>query len=112
MDLMTVKAQVIDLLTNKPETRDNDDLLYLEMLLKIENAAYYSVNWFLTHRTEIGAPTFETVRRARQKAQAENPELLGTRTEGRRRAEKEYYEFALTGQKHRNSDITAQNAEI
>jgi hypothetical protein len=42
----------------------------------------------------MGIPPFETVRRARQKAQAENPELKGTKVEARREAEEKYLEFA------------------
>ena len=47
---------------------------------------------------EYGLPGFETVRRSRQKVQADNPELEGTESTRRKRAKQEavYREFATS----------------
>ena len=47
---------------------------------------------------EYGLPGFETVRRSRQKVQADNPELAGSEAVRRKRAKKEtvYREFATS----------------
>ena len=60
-----------------PETRNDDDFLYLMVCRKISNepAIVCSVDYFLLHRKQLGFPSFETVRRTRQKIQAEHPRL-------------------------------------
>ena len=56
-----------------------------------------SVQSFLFYMNEMGVPPFETVRRARQLAQAKYPELAANATvqQFRRENEAEYYAFAL-----------------
>ena len=88
-----VKSDIERLLEAKKELRDDDDLLYLE-IIREHGKSGVSVDHFLQNRKSMGIPPFETVRRARQKAQAENPELKGTKVESRREAEEKYLEFA------------------
>lgn len=92
-NLIEIKNVVLDILSAKPETRDNDDLLYLE-ILKIYGAEHWSVEQFFRFRKIKNIPPFESVRRTRQKAQAEFPELKGKRAEERMAAEKVFYDFA------------------
>lgn len=88
-----VKLLVKMILATIEEARDDDDRLYLE-IIKCCHAENMTVEAFLTGRKAAGIPPFETVRRARQKAQAECPELRGKRTEERKEAEKVYFDFA------------------
>jgi hypothetical protein len=90
-----VKDDIETLLRENKELRDNDDLLYLE-LLKLYNPDIENVGlgYFLRNRSNTKLPPFETVRRARQKIQAENEDLKGIRTEARKKAEEKYLEFA------------------
>lgn len=79
-ELNTTKGLVKFILTNIPQTRNSDSLLYLKVLQKI--AADYEINLekipvssFLLGLSESPFPCFESVRRSRQTLQRENPEL-------------------------------------
>ena len=78
------------LLEEKPETRDSDMLLYIEVC-KILNpeSVKFPVEYVLLHLKEFGLPNTETVRRTRQKVQASFPELAGNRKVEKARAENE-----------------------
>lgn len=93
MSLTTTFEKVKVLLRNCPELRDNDDLLYIRMAedLGLNNMTFGTV---FTNRKELGLPPFETVRRARQKAQAEDETLRGNRYDERQELEKDFREFA------------------
>lgn len=92
-DIYKVKDIVETLLETKPMTRDDDDLLYLE-IIRNAGVSGVSVDHFLQNRRAMEIPPFESVRRARQKVQAEHPELKGTRVEERKEAEEVFYDFA------------------
>lgn len=92
-DIYQVKMTVEEILETKPRTRDDDDLLYLEIIRRA-GLSGVSVDHFLQNRSAMGIPPFESVRRSRQKVQAEHPELKGTRVEERKEAEDVYYNFA------------------
>lgn len=62
------------ILTDNKKTRGNDDLLYLEVINSM-NMASHTFDYIFRYRSELGIPPFETVRRSRQKIQAEYPEL-------------------------------------
>lgn len=79
-----------------PETRDDDKLLYFAVCTHIlevrgETIADYTVEQFLTTNN---LPPFETVRRARQKIQAEVPSLRGKRRAERMERQEVFRQFA------------------
>ena len=96
-------ALVTNLLTNDPQTRNSDNLLYLRVLehhaqernIDLSNIPLPT---FLSNAGDWGFPCFESVRRSRQKAQEKFPELAAckTITESRMVNEEKYRAFALT----------------
>lgn len=91
-----------------PEVRDDDRLLYFTVcsrILKIrgENIADYTVEQFLTTNN---LPPFETVRRARQKLQAEIPSLRGKRRAERMERQEVFRQFA---RERASSDYSQKN---
>lgn len=95
-DLLQVKRRVEMILEENPATRDSDDLLYLEVIRKAApEAEHLSVGCFFRNRKNLEVPSFESVRRTRQKTQAERPELKGTKESERRDSEAEFRAFAL-----------------
>lgn len=91
--LEAVARTVRGILERCPETRDSDDRLYAE-IIRMHGAEHLSVVDFLRVRAEYGVPGYESVRRSRQKVQAENPELKGARAEERAEAEQAFRDFA------------------
>lgn len=92
-ELKTTTKLVKEALTNFPATRNSDDILYVKVC---ETINPISVNLtfkdMLLKRKEWGLPAFESVRRTRQKVQAENPELGANSTvEGYRVLNEEAY---------------------
>ena len=84
-----------------PETRDDDYLLWLEVLRQTQfpevcDVLSMPVNRFLTIARYTHYPQFETVSRARRKLQAQRPELRATPETQAARAEMErkYREYA------------------
>lgn len=92
-NLHETKKMVRGILERCPETRDNDDLLYLRVIRRY-SADHLTLNEFFTSRAALGIPSFETVRRSRQKVQEENPALKGKRVEERAEAEEAFRDFA------------------
>lgn len=79
-ELKTTKGLVKAILTNNPQTRNSDSLLYLKVLQTIAgvndiNLEKITVPTFLLSLTDSPFPCFESVRRSRQTLQRENPEL-------------------------------------
>ena len=71
---------VKSILEEDEKARNSDSYLYLQVLYRVGKVKGIDVNamsvpQFLTHRNQLGFPCFETVRRTRQKIQAEHPEL-------------------------------------
>lgn len=93
-DLYVVKDLVATILDEMPQTRDDDDLLYLEVIKRSGMDTGCSIHHFFINRKNHNIPAFESVRRSRQKVQAEYPELKGNRVEDRKEAEQAYYDFA------------------
>lgn len=63
-------------LEQHPETRNSDNLLYVRVVENINaNLIYKPFQELFMHAKDYGIPPFESVRRARQKLQAEIPEL-------------------------------------
>lgn len=80
-------------LTNYPQTRDNDNLL-----INVIYSRFYNVNVSCRSFKDVSLneklPAFETIRRCRQKAQADHEELRGKRDRERLERQKEFVEFA------------------
>ena len=92
--LHKIKDLVISILEKDELTRNSDSYLYLRVIRKIaemENANIdrMPVSYFLMHMPELPFPPFESVRRARQKAQAECPWLASSERVSEYRAENE-----------------------
>lgn len=90
------------ILKENEKARNSDSFLYLQVLKHYaaqtgKPVHEMSVQSFLFYMGELGVPPFETVRRARQHAQARNPELAANDTvqQYRRENEAAYYAFAL-----------------
>ncbi len=67
---------VKQLLINDPKTRNSDNHLYCCVVKTICPDALCKPFWeVVEHQNQFGLPCFETVRRTRQKIQAENPDL-------------------------------------
>ena len=78
--LNKIKSRVLRILQEKPQARNSDNLLYLYVIREIAeeqqiNLNFISIEDFLITMPISVFPPFESVRRARQKAQAENKEL-------------------------------------
>ena len=97
--LKEVKKYVEEVLREKPYTRNSDNILYSCVIEKLGVPADMSAVEFFRRAREIGAPNMESIRRARQKVQAEHPELKGDPDVEAARAleEENYKEFAING---------------
>ena len=90
----TIHNKVKRILENNPETRADDWLLILKVW-KEYISTDISVETLLTHHIELGVPNFESIRRCRQKIQADNPHLVDEEArEIRKKEEAEYRQYA------------------
>lgn len=95
--LKKIKPQIQYMLTMHPCLRD-DDFLLLGMVYH----TYYGIGYddgflyVMKNHKELGLPSFETIRRTRQKVQEENPALESSKAKKKERqiAFNEFYEFA------------------
>lgn len=96
-ELMTLKNLVKDILEQIPETRNSDMLLYF-VICNRKNATALDMPFgtVILGLDEYNLPPFESVRRARQKAQAECPHLAASDVVELFRSENEeiYRDFA------------------
>ena len=99
--LNTTKWLVKAILEADERTRNSDSFLYFKVIEYIEQEKGepmlgMTVDHFLTHINELPVPPFESVRRTRQKVQAEFPHLAACDKVAEYRAENEeaYREFA------------------
>lgn len=106
--LLNTARIVEEVLTDYPETRNDDNLLWLKVLEIAEGENNYpgintrpdicdlTVDYLLKNVRYLKLPSYETVSRSRRKIQAKNPELRGTErvTKSRAFAEELYREFA------------------
>jgi len=97
--LKNVEYVVEQILDANEETRASDDVLYLCVCEHFCNGiSLMTLNDFLTTRREMGFPSFETVRRTRQKIFATRPELKPEKvTEERESMRDVYVNYALNG---------------
>lgn len=93
--LNTTHNTVLRILETKPETRSDDWLLILEVWKEYINTEM-SVETLFNYHVALGVPSFETIRRCRQKIQANNPHLVDEKAKTiRREEEKEFRQYAL-----------------
>ena len=92
---------VKEILTTKPETRNRDALLYIEVARHVQEThgtdiLHKPFGLVLMNLQAYDLPTFETVRRARQKLQNEYKELMSDTDVAAQREvnEEEYRQFA------------------
>lgn len=89
--LQTMHERVEDLLRNYPKTRDNDRILIGGVY-----AIYYGVDVndsFKNILLREDLPSFESIRRCRQKIQAQDETLRGNRDKERIEAQKVYLDY-------------------
>lgn len=98
MTSLKATAKIVEkLLRENEQTRNSDSYLYLKVLEQLdEGLCQLPVRAFLSCMGDLKVPTFETVRRARQKLQAKFPELAACEKvqEGRLVNEERYLVFA------------------
>ena len=99
--LKTTKALVKSILESNVQARNSDSFLYLKVIQHYDEE--YNTDFskmpvidFLNGGVDIPIPPFESVRRSRQKVQAENPYLAASEEIELFRAENEqaYKDFA------------------
>ena len=100
-DLKNTTKLVKAILEKDAAARNSDSILYFRVINQIalkkgDNIRNISMFDFLLNSKEWGYPPFETVRRTRQKIQAEHPELASSERIEKLRAENEqvYREYA------------------
>lgn len=103
-NLKSVKALVKSILEIDDKARNSDSYLYFRAINTIAqkesiDLTKISVTAFLLNMSEFPFPPFESVRRTRQKIQAECPWLAPSKVVAEYRAENEeaYREFAIGG---------------
>ena len=97
--LKKVEAVVEKILNEREDTRSSDDILYLCVCEYFnKEVPSMSLKDFLKSRKSTGCPTFETVRRTRQKVFEKKPYLKPARiTALREEMEEVYVDYALNG---------------
>lgn len=102
--LKSTEALVKEILENDEKARNDDDYLYILVLLDVagkkgDNLWAYSFAYFQLSHRKLGYPPFETVRRSRQKLQRKFPELRADKEVEEQRADNEetYRDFAREG---------------
>ena len=93
-DLKNTTKLVKAILERDSASRNSDSILYFRVINQIalkkgDNIRNISMFDFLLNSKEWGYPPFETVRRTRQKIQAEHPELASSERIEKLRAENE-----------------------
>lgn len=93
--IKTTHNIVLRILEDKPATRSDDWILILEVLKEYISTDMTVESIFL-HHIELGIPSFETIRRCRQKIQSLHPHLAEDRAKAiRKQEEEEYRQYAL-----------------
>ena len=95
--LYDVQMKTEQILLEHPASRDSDDVLYYHFVKEIN--PNISAQQMLLNREALGLPSYETVRRARQKLQEKREDLRGTLRIRNLRKEKEveFLDFARNG---------------
>ena len=96
--LKELEPVVKEILKQNPATRGDDDLLYLDVLDKMEvNLSDFSAESFLLNYRKLGIPTIETIGRCRRKIQEKDNSLKPTAeiVLKRKKLENSFYDYAL-----------------
>lgn len=97
-DLNTIEKIVIAVMEDKAETRDDDDILYSEVIARL-NPSLKMVDAVTFHRNRFlyGVPSFGSVCRTGRKARKENPHLASSKqsTEHKYKRWKEVRDYVL-----------------
>ena len=100
MELKQLKDLVTETLKQGETFRENDDMLYLTVCIKLfsnrGSISNMTVADFFTNRKKYGLPTFESVSRCRRKAQEEHPELRPRKKvqEARKTKQDKFYKWS------------------
>ena len=96
-NLNTLKAKVRYILEHYPTARENDRWLIKVLYQKFYNVHFYDAFGDVVMNEKL--PSFESIRRCRQKIQEEDESLRGGKESEKARLEKqvEYIEFAKEG---------------
>ena len=97
MELKTIQQKVEEILKQYPGTRDDDRELIQVYYGKYHNIDYYTPFGAVIKNKKL--PSFESIRRTRQKVQSENESLRGTRETEQRRldAQVDFIEYSQEG---------------
>lgn len=99
--LKTTHAKVKAILEQNEDSRNDDMLLYLGVCdACVKGAGAMPFARIMAEHRQLGLPPFESVRRARQKLQADCPELAGSPLVRRRRAAQEQVYRCYAGMKN------------
>lgn len=97
-NLKDIKVIVEKVLREKQDARDSDfrtiGWVYAIVKPEVMNMPFKSVLW---RHTELDLPSFETIRRTRQKLQHDHPELRGKTYQKRMEKQEEYIEKFVRG---------------
>ena len=99
MKIENVQANVNQILLMDERSRNDDSYLYLRVCQAIySNIGSLSFAAVMRNKSVLGLPTFEAVRRARQKLQAKDESLRASEStkKARTEKEKEYRDYALS----------------
>lgn len=97
MELKTIQQKVEEILKQYPGTRDDDRELIQVYYGKYHNIDYYTPFGAVIKNKKL--PSFESIRRCRQKVQELNEDLRGSKKseEARLAKQEEYLEYAREG---------------
>lgn len=77
-DLKKVKQMVANELTKRPETRDDDFILITYIYKDFFGIREFTFESVMFNHIALGLPSFESIRRCRQKLQEEMPLIYGS----------------------------------
>jgi hypothetical protein len=95
--LRDLEKVIKTILEEKPQTREDDYLLYAELIARYDNRLLeYPARTFLQYHNELNLPNIKSVERARRKVQEKHPELASERAKRKRAEEQQaYMNYAL-----------------
>ena len=98
--ILEVEPLVEKALTEHPETRDDNFLLYNKVLANYIDIDGHSIGYVFEHHKDLGIPSLETITRCRRKVQERDHRLAPKRRvrELREAEENEHREYALADQ--------------
>ena len=95
MRLNKIEIKVTEILENCPRTRGDDWALLKEFYDEYVDTELFTFATMCNYHNELGLPSFESIRRCRQKVQAKRPDLVDPATAKlRRKLVDEFEEYA------------------